>query len=222
MKADDRVKVFQAWLRNLSYNVGPIDGILGLRTAGAYAALLEAEPARMNDPIVAAVRQAMVEQVPVSSEAYYGPPRAAWKHDPTPKNAEHCKLLDTDWYRDNMINISLPIVGIKKIHRRAAPMFMVLLADTAAAMRLYGLVWEIKQFCTWNFRLIRGSKTKLSEHGRGDAFDCNHSQNPRGVAGTQPDWFVELAESWGWTWGGRWRGKKGKSRDDMHFQWSRV
>lgn len=219
MKADDRVKAFQAWLRNLGYNVGPVDGLFGLRTAGAYAELLDVAPTRMNDPIVAAVRAAMAEQVPVSSEQYYGPPRTAWLHDPTPTNAEHCKLLDTDWYRENMVSIDLPIVGIKQIHRRAAAMFKVLMAETAAEMRVHGYVWRINQFGTWNFRLIRGSKSKLSEHGRGDALDINHSQNPRGRVGNQPDWFVAIAESWGWTWGGRWKGKK---RDDMHFQWSRV
>jgi hypothetical protein len=219
MKADDRVKAFQAWLRNLSYNVGPVDGIFGLRTAGAYAELLEAEPERMNDPIVAAVRAAVAEQVPESSELYYGPVRKAWAPDPTPDNPEHCKLLDTDWYTDCMVGIDLPLVGFKKIHRLAAAMFKVLMAEAKAKMRLDGLVWEIKQFYTWNFRLIRGSKTKLSEHGRGDGFDVNHSQNPRGVVGNQPTWFVEIAESWGWTWGGRWKGKR---RDDMHFQWSRV
>lgn len=66
---------------------------------------------------------------------------------------------------------------------------------------------------TFNYRLIRGS-SNLSNHAFGIAIDLAPSGNPLGATkGTMPMFAVKAFEDQGFTWGGRYRGRK----DLMHF-----
>jgi len=65
------------------------------------------------------------------------------------------------------------------------------------------------------FRAQRGSSTKMSLHSYGAALDFNAESNQLGTAGDMDPGVVQLFESCGWTWGGRWR-----RPDPMHFNFA--
>lgn len=63
------------------------------------------------------------------------------------------------------------------------------------------------------FRAQRGSSTKISLHSFGAALDFNAETNRLGKPGDMDTGLVQLFESCGWTWGGRWA-----RPDPMHVQ----
>jgi hypothetical protein len=64
------------------------------------------------------------------------------------------------------------------------------------------------------YRIKRGN-AQLSLHSFGCAIDINDPQNAMGTPGTMPVWVVNIFRSYGWVWGGDW---KGSNSDPMHFQ----
>lgn len=66
-----------------------------------------------------------------------------------------------------------------------------------------GYVWRPKR-----------TSSHLSMHSYGAALDFNAATNPMGTSGCMDLRLVVLAESKGWTWGGRWA-----RPDPMHFQY---
>ena len=68
------------------------------------------------------------------------------------------------------------------------------------------------------FRMIRGSKDRLSNHSSGTAIDVNATKHPMGKVGTFPNAKVPmiraLAKKYGLKWGGDYSGRK----DEMHFE----
>lgn len=65
------------------------------------------------------------------------------------------------------------------------------------------------------FRTQRGSASKLSLHAFGAAIDLNTTTNRLGEVGDMSPAVVEVFESRGWTWGGRF-----SRPDPMHFQFA--
>jgi hypothetical protein len=81
---------------------------------------------------------------------------------------------------------------------------------TLAGMNLFG--------GSFNFRAKRGG-TSLSMHSWGVALDFDPARNALGdTTPHMPLWVVDIFESNGWVWGGRW---KGRGCDGMHFQLAR-
>lgn len=70
----------------------------------------------------------------------------------------------------------------------------------------------------FNFRMVRGSTEKLSNHSSGTAVDLNATKHPLGKAGTFPTEKVPmiraLAKKYGMMWGGDFRHRP----DEMHFE----
>jgi len=70
----------------------------------------------------------------------------------------------------------------------------------------------------FNFRMIRGSTDKLSNHSSGTAVDLNATKHPLGKSGTFPSEKVPmiraLAKKYGMIWGGDFRHRP----DEMHFE----
>lgn len=70
----------------------------------------------------------------------------------------------------------------------------------------------------FNFRMVRGSTDKLSNHSSGTAVDLNATKHPLGKAGTFPSEKVPmiraLAKKYGMMWGGDFRHRP----DEMHFE----
>ena len=70
----------------------------------------------------------------------------------------------------------------------------------------------------FNFRMVRGSTDKLSNHSSGTAVDLNATKHPLGKAGTFPSEKVPMiraiAKKYGMMWGGDFRHRP----DEMHFE----
>jgi len=70
----------------------------------------------------------------------------------------------------------------------------------------------------FNFRMVRGSNDKLSNHSSGTAVDLNATKHPLGKSGTFPSEKVPmiraLAKKYGMMWGGDFRHRP----DEMHFE----
>ena len=70
----------------------------------------------------------------------------------------------------------------------------------------------------YNFRMVRNSTDKLSNHSSGTAVDLNASRHSLGKSGTFPSEKVPmiraLAKKYGMMWGGDFR----RRPDEMHFE----
>lgn len=155
---------------------------------------------------------------------YFG--QFAFAADPTPKDPERIKLLDS-WSRDNLIKVVLPPVlaraqgaDVAWFHRLVAPRFLELVAAWEAAGVAGDVVHWGGAHCA---RFIRGSRTTLSAHSWGSAFDINVPYNrlgadptPEGEVGSVLR-LIPLAEKHGFYSGGRFPRK-----DFMHFEMAKI
>jgi hypothetical protein len=98
-------------------------------------------------------------------------------------------------------------------HKLVAPLFVAVFTEIANR----GLKGSI-QNCggVWNWRMKRGQATKPSTHTWGIAIDLNTATNAMGTAGDMDPRIVEVFDSFGFHWGGRW---SGANKDPMHFQY---
>ncbi len=130
-----------------------------------------------------------------------------------------------DWKKQHIVRVTLPFSSITygpmerrvSVHQKIAPQLEALWQ----AWKDTGLLDRIS---SWNGsfvpRFIRGSKTRLSNHAWGTAFDLNASYNGLnvtpplvGTAGSVRE-LVPLAAKHGFYWGGWYRRRK----DGMHFE----
>lgn len=70
----------------------------------------------------------------------------------------------------------------------------------------------------YNFRMVRGTTDKLSNHSSGTAIDLNSNLHKLGQIGTfdpaKVPMLLALCKKYALTWGGSYRGRK----DEMHFE----
>ena len=142
---------------------------------------------------------------------------------PVPTNLEAIRITD-DWAQKNIVEVSIPQLakipyGAPTIpfHRLAADQLQKLWSDWEDA----GLLQDVWMWGgSWNPRFVRGSRTFLSNHAFGSAFDINVTWNPLGA---QPALLgqkgctrrlVQLANENGFYWGGHFKGRP----DGMHFE----
>lgn len=130
--------------------------------------------------------------------------------------------LDPRWETDQLARASLPFTiplswdttkqaNSIYCHRKLTGIFPVIFAEIDRR----GLRTKIRTFggC-FNFRAKRSSN-KLSTHSWGIAVDINPETNDMGKAGDMSPAIIEVFESYGFTWGGRW---PSRGKDPMHFQ----
>lgn len=191
------------------------DGIVGNRTyAVAMAmgfALTEDEPARTA---LRPLGQAGRDRV-------FG--KFAFVPAPTDSNPEGIRITD-DWIKRSIVAVDIPqlrgIAGASSTrvtcHRLTAPKLEELFAawERAGLMR-FVLSWA----GLWVPRFIRGSRTTLSSHAHGSAFDINAAWNglgrvptAQGLKGSVRE-LVPIANALGWYWGGNF-----SRPDGMHFE----
>jgi hypothetical protein len=144
---------------------------------------------------------------------------------PQPGNAEAIRITD-DWERENIVKVVIPQVqgiegapssGTVRFHRLAATQLQDLFKAWSKARVL-------RRVITWGGsfvpRFIRGSRTILSNHAFGTAFDINAAFNPLGAEPALPGEkgcvfkLVSIAHDHGFYWGGHFA----KRRDGMHFE----
>ncbi len=151
-----------------------------------------------------------------------------FKYRPASKTGEGIVILG-DWVKENITRVEIPqLKGVRGtqgaksffFHVKAAPKVQELFqAWEDAALTSAVLTWA----GSWVPRFIRGSRTTLSNHAFGTAFDINVAWN---YLGTQPALrgekgsvreLVPIANDLGWYWGGHF-----SRRDGMHLELARL
>jgi hypothetical protein len=149
----------------------------------------------------------------------------SYVHSPLPKDTEHIRITD-GWDKKNIIGIDVPqisrIAGIGKtyFHKAAAAQLQDLWRDWEAADLLHLVItWH----GSYNPRFIRGSRTHLSQHAFGTAFDINLAWNRLGSLpafvgqkGSVRE-LVQIANENGFYWGGHFN-----RLDGMHFEIAKL
>jgi len=144
---------------------------------------------------------------------------------PTKSNPEAIKITD-NWADDNIVSITIPqlkgIVGapngcVVQVHKNVSTQLQETFKEWESAC----LLNKVKSWGgTWVPRFIRGSRTTLSNHAWGTAFDINVPWN---MLGTVPALknetgsvreLVEIAYDKGFYWGGWFPNRL----DGMHFE----
>jgi hypothetical protein len=145
---------------------------------------------------------------------------------PTASNPENIKVLD-NWAGQHIRLAKLPAVGgvVPKqveFHKLAVPQFENLWREWHQAGLLRHVIsWD----GSYVPRFIRGSKTQLSNHAFGTAFDINCNFNRLGTIPARMRQkgcvreLVELANQNGFFWGGHFGGKR---IDGMHFEVAKL
>jgi len=148
---------------------------------------------------------------------------------PTSQNPEAIRITD-DWEERNIVRVEIPALanvkgspagGQVRIHRLIADQFSSLWSrwKTDGLARLV-LTWD----GSFVPRFVRGSRTVLSNHSFGTAFDINAALNPlgslpllAGQKGSVRD-LVVTANEHGFFWGGHFE----KRPDGMHFEAAKI
>jgi hypothetical protein len=154
----------------------------------------------------------------------------SFKPAPTSDNPEGILITD-DWQKNNITMVEIPQLKTVKYtpgNQRIAwnvkvtgQIVALFAAWEAAGLMPLVLTWA----GSWNPRFIRGSRTNLSNHAWGTAFDINAPWNGLGARpalvgnkGSVRE-LVHLANQHGLFWGGHFGG--GRS-DGMHFEVAKV
>lgn len=252
MQGDD-VSRWQSYLRGAGYDIA-VDGVFGPRTDAATrtwqaARGLVGDGIVWTKSYAVAMLDGFspvepLEDTAEDRESPLWPPRPAdlrplddagraalfgklvFEPDPSPEDRERVRITSGL----DLVTVEVPELqgvahgpksGRVSCHRLAGPKLRELFAEWARE----GVLERVK---TWGGcfspRFIRGSRTRLSNHAWGTAFDINVPWNGLGrqpaLAG-KPGSVRELvptANRLGWYWGGHFMERP----DGMHFELSRV
>lgn len=144
-------------------------------------------------------------------------------------NPEAIRITD-DWATKNIVSVEVPqLKGVQGVPRSGVVSVNAKIADQFKALwqawQDEGLLSLVTDFGgTWVPRYIRGSRSTLSNHSWGTAFDINVSANPLGavpaLVGSRGSVrkLVPLALAHGFFWGGWYPNRP----DGMHFEAVRI
>ncbi len=212
------------------YRLG-VDGVAGNETIGRAMVngfeLINDASGDRNSPNWPPAPLDLAPMSQASRQTLFG--SFAFKPASTPDNPEGILITD-DWQRDNITMVEIPQLktvkytpGNQKIpwNTKATHQLAALFAAwEAAGLMSLVLTWA----GSWNPRFIRGSRTTLSNHAWGTAFDINVPWNGLGARpalvgskGTVRE-LVPLANAHGFYWGGHFKGRP----DGMHFEVAKI
>jgi peptidoglycan hydrolase-like protein with peptidoglycan-binding domain len=247
---DNRIAAWQAFLRGKGFDVGITDGVFGEATRDATIAFqkkhkVEADGVVGRQTLLKAMALGfeVIEEPADDITSSNFPPRPSFpaligtarrqavfgRFDfvsaPRPSNTEAIRILGS-WERDNIASVPVPqlrkALGSKapsgmQFHKRAAAQLQGLWAEWEQAKLLDRVMSYEGAYVP---RFIRGSRTSLSNHAFGSAFDINARFNGLGVRpalvgqkGCVRE-LVPIAHRWGFYWGGHFQGRP----DGMHFE----
>lgn len=151
---------------------------------------------------------------------------------PTSNNPERIRFTD-GWDKKNIIWVPVPqLSGLRGVEYRGEEAGMDFHRLGAAQLQSLWNEWEeaglLNRVLTFegsfNPRFVRGSRTSLSNHCFGNAFDINYEWNQLGAEparlgrkGSVRE-LVASATRWGFFWGGNYKGRP----DGMHFELAKV
>ncbi len=207
-------------------NLNP-DGLIGNKSVGAAMLLGFGVVVDVLEDITSDSFPSKPNFLPLSSNAerqnLFG--EIKFKSTPLNDNPEHITITN-GWESKNIVKIKIPqLISIKGtdivwFHKKAEKQMIKLWEDWEKNKLLHNIItWE----GSYNPRFIRGSKTVLSNHAFGTAFDINYSWNKLGVVpalvgqkGCVRE-LVEIANKNGFYWGGHFT-----RRDGMHFEIAKI
>ena len=245
-----RVAAWQTFLLGQGFGGGPTDGYFGEHTRDAtklfqHKYKLEEDGVAGRETLLkaAALGFELIEEPADDTTSSNFPPRPSFNplvsnaqreavfghydYVPAPErdNPEAIRILGT-WERDNIVPVPIPQLrkalgnrGPETItfHRLAAKQLQGMWADWEKAKLLDRiLVWD----GSFVPRFVRGSRSVLSNHAFGSAFDINERYNSLGkrpaLVGEKGSLreLVPIANQWGFYWGGHYQGRP----DGMHFE----
>lgn len=212
-KTEAGTKVFQ------NRHDAVVDGVAGNRT---YAHAMW-HGLQVIEPYVGAELSTIAPIVGnLARQRAWGP--LEFVHAPTESNREHIKITN-GWYSRNIARVTVPqLEGIRSNNNRV-PMHRGIVTQFLALWRAWEAAGLLELVRTWHGcyvpRLIRGgSRTSLSNHAFGTAFDINARWNRLGTTPAQVGErgsvreLVSLANIHGFYWGGHY----GSRPDGMHFE----
>jgi len=241
------VERWQQFLAGIHLYIGKVDGDFGSLTESATIRLQQAN-GLMPDGIVGENTYTVAKKYgfdPNEKTSEWFPEKPGFKPltqkgreklfgkfeyeaAPTPNNAEGIRVLG-DWRRENIVMVDLPelaeATGGKytrmQFHRLAEYQLRMLWKE----WKEEGLLDRILTYAgAYNPRFIRGSRTVLSNHSFGTAFDINAAWNglgrvpaKKGQRGSVVE-LVPAANKWGFYWGGFFSGRP----DGMHFEVAKI
>lgn len=123
-------------------------------------------------------------------------------------------VVDPAWRSKNLMTTTVPVLGEVTCHRILVPQLRAALRQVAQE----GLGFTINKSqyggCYGPRFIGLDPEGRLSHHTWGIAIDINVAENAFGTKPDQDPRLVEIFESHGFTWGGRWL-----VPDGMHFEW---
>ncbi|QHV94735.1 M15 family metallopeptidase [Spirosoma endbachense] len=244
------VKKWQFFLIGQGFEIGKADGDFGPRTHEATVAFQQQHgllpDGVVGDKTVGIAMQLnfpVLTNVDTAMEGPNWPPRPdfpaliglkarqdlfgkfTFESAPVPGNPENIKILG-NWQDNNIVNVTIsqlagipgaPASGTIPFHRLAVPQLQDMWAEWESA----GLIDRVLSYGgSFVPRFIRGSRTTLSNHAFGTAFDINVAQNKLGTTPAlvgKPGCVRELvpiANRHGFFWGGHFKSRL----DGMHFE----
>jgi len=203
------------------------DGVVGNATYAAAMrdgfALIEDDSKDLSSPNWPAIPTGAKPVGAANREKLFG--RFAYVPAPTQGNPEAIRLTD-DWAKKNITSVTIPqlsgVAGAPKsgnvqVHTALAPQFIKMFQTWETHSLLSRLLtWD----GSWVPRFSRGSRSYLSNHSWGSAFDINVRWNGLGVRPALVDEkgsvreLVEIAYEHGFYWGGWFTARP----DGMHFE----
>jgi len=246
----ERVAGWQTFLRGQGYDSGPFDGYFGEHTRDATKAFQEknkiaADGVAGRETLLKAATHGLelIEEPADDNTSSNFPPRPNFpplstneqrvalfgRYDfvpaPTQKNPEAIRILGT-WEKDNIVDVSIP--QLRKALGNRAPQTMQFHRLAAKQLQNLWVEWEkaklLNRILTYDgsfsARFVRGSRTVLSNHAFGSAFDINEPYNKLGKRpalvgqnGSVRE-LVSIANGCGFYWGGHYYSRP----DGMHFE----
>jgi hypothetical protein len=128
-------------------------------------------------------------------------------------------VLDSEWFDENIVTVTLPLLGLFRCHRAIVPALeeaMDQIIEAGLSGEISRSDFQVAGGC-YNSRLIRGGDKggALSRHSWGVAIDINPSSNPYGGRVDMHPKIVEIFHSLGFGWGGGWT-----YTDGGHFEYN--
>lgn len=153
----------------------------------------------------------------------------SYEHTPS-KGDPEAITIEGAWIRDNITQVKIPqLIGIAGAPRDGGVYFHAAVAKQLSglfkAWEAEGLIGRIKSWAgSWVPRYIRGSRSVLSNHAFGSAFDINAPWNQLGATpahvgatGSVRE-LVPIAHEFGFYWGGNFK----RRPDGMHFEVAKI
>lgn len=238
------VESIQNFLTGKGYNVGSADGRFGEQTRQGVIGWqrkngLLADGVIGNVTLATMIEAGLAILQPVATSGFPQKPdfkplsgnserfdmfgHYKYRSAPVKGNAENIEILG-DWEDENIVRVEIPELkemgfdadGVIRFHKMAAD-------QLKALWKSWGEADLLKYVLTYDGgfvpRFVRGSRTNLSNHAFGTAFDINAEWNGLGVQPARSGQkgcvypLVQIANDLGFYWGGHF-----SRLDGMHFE----